>query len=206
MHTSAAPARRAGGRLEIVVAALIGLAAVVGAYATLRAERAEHKATIAFDDGVRTTTAAGQAATAGNQTLQGDQQLFLQYAAAREAGHRRLVRYIYSHLMGRQLRAGVRWWLGHAEARSPFAAADRTYQIPALDRSAALSRRSARLVQLGQSKQELADRYQGVEVVVAGALLLLGLGGVLPPGRVRPTAVALGAGVLVAGLVLLATA
>jgi hypothetical protein len=205
MHTSAAPTR-SGGRLEIVVAAMIGLAAVIGAYAALSAERAEHKATIAFDDGVRTTTAAGQAATAGIQALQGDQQLFVQYAAAREAGHRRLVRYIYSHLMSRQLRAGVRWWLGHAEARSPFASADHSYRIQALDRSAALSRRSAELVQLGQSKQELADHYEVVEVVVAAALLLLGLAGVLPSGPVRPTAAVLGAVVLVVALVLLETA
>jgi hypothetical protein len=206
VHAGAPVAHRSGGRLEIVIAGLIGAAAVVAAYATVSAERAEHKATIAFHEGVRATTAAGQAATAGNQVLQADQQLFIQYAAAREAGHHRLVRYIYDQLMSPELRAGVRWWLGNVRARTPFDPADPAYRIPAHDRAAALSRRSARLVELGQSKQELADSYHVVDVVVAGALFLLGLAGVLRPGPIRPTAVVLGTGVLIAATVLLALA
>jgi hypothetical protein len=206
VHAGAPVAHRPGGRLEIVIAGLIGAAAVVAAYATLSAERAEHKATVAFDEGVRATTAAGQAATAGNQVLQADQQLFIQYAAAREAGHHRLVRYIYNHLMSPGLRAGVRWWLVNVRARSPFDPADPAYRIPEHDRAVALSRRSARLVELGQSKQELADRYHVVDVVVAGALFMLGLAGVLRPGPIRPTAVVLGTGVLIAATVLLALA
>jgi hypothetical protein len=138
--------------------------------------------------------------------LQADQQLFIQYAAAREAGHHRLVRYIDNQLMSPELRAGVRWWLGNVRARTPFDPADPAYRISAHDRAAALSRRSARLVELGESKQELADRYHVVDVVVAGALFLLGLAGVLRPGPIRPTAVVLGTGVLIAATVLLALA
>src|SRR5437763_9517243 len=72
--------RRWTGRLELIITVLLGLTAVVGAFAALKNEQRNHDATFEFSEGIKNFDDAGQFYATGNATFTHDQALFLEYA------------------------------------------------------------------------------------------------------------------------------
>src|SRR5690349_13621902 len=63
-------------RLELIITVLLGLTAVVGAFAALKNEQRNHDATFEFSEGIKNFDDSGQFYATGNATFTHDQTLF----------------------------------------------------------------------------------------------------------------------------------
>jgi hypothetical protein len=189
-------------RLEIVLAAALGLAAVVTAWASFRSALVEDEMIVNFNQGIKAVDEAGQAFSAAQQTLVQDQALFLEYAKAGRQGDTDLRDYIYGTLMNEGLRAGIDWWQATEEALTPFDEGS-PYYLPTLVRSERLNVRAQQHFDAAAEADEQTDRYDFVTVLAAIVLFFLGLASVVRHRVIRTTFSVMGAVMLLASLVLL---
>src|SRR4030081_2119577 len=118
-HSTAEAAE--GGRMAILIAVLLGAAAIVTAFSAYKNELRNHEATIKFNQGVVHTNQASQSYTQGSQVRAQDQALFLEFAKAANAKDQGLVAYVHDTLMSPRLRTSVDWWSNTKDSvDSPF--------------------------------------------------------------------------------------
>lgn len=205
-QASAEDFNRAEGRLEVTIAALLGIAAVATAFAAYKAELANGDSIKAFNEGIRTTDAASQQYVEGNQTYAQDAQIFLEYAKAAQEDNTDLVEYLQNDLMSPQLKEAVEW-LGSEESGDAvtFDAEGSPYAIEAYATAEELDAETDALFDKAKDEDETGDRYTLVTVILAIALFLFGVGGVATRMPIKLGTVAAGAVILVVSLVLLIT-
>jgi hypothetical protein len=196
------------GRLELIITVLLGLTAVVGAFAALKNEQRNHDATFQFSEGIKNFDDAGQFYATGNATFTHDQSLFLEYAKAIQANDKQLADYIFNNLMGPTLQAGVKWWQG-ANAKqknpeqTPFTPKNPDYGIPQLTEAQNSTNASRSNFADARTEQDKADHFTLVEVILATALFLYGIAGVTRNMTLKVGTLASGSLIFVVALVLL---
>jgi hypothetical protein len=196
------------GRLELIITVLLGLTAIVGAFAALKNEQRNHDATFEFSEGIKNFDDAGQFYATGNATFTHDQTLFLEYAKAIQANDKQLATYIFNNLMGEPLQAGVKWWEGpNAKAKvpeqTPFTSKNPDYAIPQLTEAQNSTNASRTNFSEAREQQDKADHFTLVEVILATALFLFGIAGVTRNMTLRVGTLGFGTLIFVASLVLL---
>jgi hypothetical protein len=196
------PARDRSLKLEIVLAAALGLAAIVTAWASFRSALVEDEMIVNFNQGIKAVDEAGQAYSAAQQTLVQDQALFLEYAKAAREGDDSLSTYIFGTLMNEGLRAGVEWWQTEDEALTPFDEGS-PYHLPDLVRYERLNAKAQDHFDAAAEADEQTDRYDFVTVLAAIVLFFLGLASVVRHRVIRTTFSVMGAVLLLASLILL---
>ena len=189
-------------KLEIVLAAALGLAAIVTAWASFRSALVEDEMIVNFNQGIKAVDEAGQAYSAAQQTLVQDQALFLEYAKAGRQGDTDLRDYIFGTLMNEGLRAGIEWWQDTEEALTPFDDGS-PYFLPDLARYERLNTKAQDHFDAAAAADEQTDRYDFVTVLAAIVLFFLGLASVVRHRVIRTTFSVMGAILLLASLVLL---
>ena len=197
-----APASDRSLKLEIVLAAALGLAAIVTAWASYRSALVEDEMIVNFNQGIKAVDEAGQAYSAAQQTLVQDQALFLEYAKAARQGDQDLSEYIFGTLMNEGLRAGIEWWQSEDEALTPFDEGS-PYYLPDLARSERLNAKAEAHFDAAAEADEQTDRYDFVTVLAAIVLFFLGLASVVRHRVIRTTFSVMGAVLLIASLAVL---
>jgi hypothetical protein len=192
-------------RLEIIIAVLLGLAAIAGAYAALKNEQRNHEATVEFSEGIVNISNSNQFYSSGNSVYSADQALFTEYAKANFSNQGDLAQYFYDSLMRPELQKGIRWWEKSKNAKSPFDDRDPNYGVAEYAKGAELDKITHEKFAQAKTQQNVADRYTLIEVILATALFLIGVAGVTRVWPVKITGVVLGAVILIVSLVLLAT-
>lgn len=193
-------------RLAIVIAVLLGLAAIAGAYAAYRNELRDHESTVKFNEGIQHVDQASQKYTEGNQVLNADQQLFLEYAKAAKNNDTDIAAYLHDDLMSPTLRAGVDWWQDDPKATSPFVDQDPKYKVAQFGEGQELDKQAGEAFKDAKHEQNKADRFTLIEVILATALFLYGVAGVSRNYRIKVGATAVGAVIFVISIGLLITA
>lgn len=189
-------------KLEIVLAAALGLAAIVTAWASFRSALVEDEMIVNFNQGIKAVDEAGQAYSAAQQTLVQDQALFLEFAKAGRQGDEDLSGYIFGTLMNEGLQAGVEWWQSEEEALTPFDEGS-PYHLPDLVRYERLNAKAQDHFDAAAEADEQTDRYDFVTVLAAIVLFFLGLASVVRHRVIRTTFSVMGAILLLASLVML---
>ena len=103
-------------RTEIVLAILLGVAAILTAWSTFQSAQLGSAMTAAYSEGIRVSDAASQAFNDASANDIADQALFLEFAKASQAGEEETALYIEESLMSEELAAAVDWWFEQPES------------------------------------------------------------------------------------------
>jgi hypothetical protein len=192
-------------RLELWLAALLGVAAIATAFAAYQGALKSGDSIKEFNHGIRSINDANTFFTQSNQLVARDQQLFLEYAKAKYEEKDDLARYIRVTLMEPNLRAGLREWerSGDDGPLTPLDA--KAYKVEDADEGTRLEKQTNRQFDEAARLDDRGDRYDLITVILAVALFFFGIAGVLRVFRTKLVLAAMGSVVLIGGLVMLAT-
>lgn len=172
-------------RLELVIAILLGLAAIVGAIAVYWGHAAEGKSISLFNEGIRSSSDSNLFYNQGNQRLIQYQTIFQEYAKdayqGTKTGDYTFPAYIQTTLMDQRLSKMVTWWTQDGNTKkyhSPFVEADPYFGIPEYVKGAELDKQTSSFFREGRRNENKSNRYTLVEVLIATALFLYGIASV----------------------------
>jgi hypothetical protein len=193
-----------GIRLEIIIAVLLGLAAVAAAFAAYRNETHHHEATVNFNEGIRDITSAAQTYNQGDQVSTVDQVLFVEYAKALNTNDLAFASYVHESLMTPELQKAVDWWRSQPNRPpSPFVPENPEYHITQYKQGDDLLKDSDHKFKVARKEQDTGLRFVLVEVILASALFLYGIGAVARRTTIKVGAVSVGAVIFVFSIVLM---
>jgi hypothetical protein len=168
-------------RLELVIAILLGAAAIVGALAAYTGHVSEGHAVRKYNEAVQSVSDANLFYNQGNQRLISDQAIFLEYVKALIANNDSIAAYIQTTLMSDNLKKMVDWWetgKNTDKYDSPFVDADPYYSIDEYAKGAELDKQTKERFKEGRLDEGKSNRYTLVEVLVTSALFLYGVASV----------------------------
>jgi hypothetical protein len=186
--------------LEIAIAVVLGMTAVATAYSAYQAGRSERETVAHYNEGIRDSSLSTGVLLEAEQMLANDRSLFLQYVSAAQTNGE-LARYYLNSLMSPQLRAAVVWWAKQDKYKTPFVDANPKYKHAEFDLGNNLSERSNALFEDAKKTHKTSNRYDLVTVILAAALFMLGLAGVLRHYGLRLAFFTIGTVFFVAGAV-----
>jgi hypothetical protein len=193
-------------RWEIMIASLLGLAAIATAFAAYQAELKDGDSIKNFNEGIRSVSDANQAYLEGNQQFVQDQGLFLEYAKAANNDDPDLAEYMKT-LMSKELVAGIDWWQNTKnDADTPFVDENPKYSIPAYATGEELTKKTDAQFKSAKQLDEDGDRFTLITVILAATLFLYGIAAVSKNHTVRYGTAGMGFGIFLLSVVLLITA
>src|SRR3954452_2947053 len=183
-------------RLEVIIAILLGIAAIVGALAAYFGHMAEGHSISRFNEGIRSASDSSLFYNQGNQRLVQYPSIFQEYAKeayqGTKTGDYTFPAYIQTTLMDERLSKMVTWWTSNGNTKkynSPFVDKDPYFAIPEFAKGAELDTESSKLFKEAQTVQNekfaeakkdehKSNNYTLVEVLIASSLFLYGTAGV----------------------------
>jgi hypothetical protein len=190
-------------RLEVWIAGLLGVVAILTAFATYKAVLEDGDTLASFNEGIKLNDQAGQVATTGQQEYSTDQATYLEFIKSDVAEDTDVANYFRKTLFSPQLEEGVKWVeenVDDPEIVSPFQQ-DSPYARPEWAESEKLTKQSQDKFEEAKVHDEDGDKYVLATVVLSIALFLLGIAGVNRQYRVQLGLTGLAAVVSLAGLV-----
>jgi hypothetical protein len=187
-------------RIEIWIAGMLGVVAIITAFATYKAVLEDGDTLASFNEGVRINDDATAQDTEGTQQYTTDQAIYLEYIKSDVAGDSEVAEYFRETLFSPELEESVKWVEeGDKDAVSPFQE-DSPYTRPEWAEAEKLrGQTEAKFKQAGVHDED-GDKYVLATVVLSIALFLLGIAGVNRQFRVQRALVAIASVVLVAGV------
>ena len=193
--------RPRGDRLEIGIAALLGVVAILTAVATYKAVVEDGDTLASYNEGIRLTDQSSQRDTAGTQEYSTDQATYLEYIKSDVGGENEIASYFRKTLFSPQLEEGVKWVEdGPEEAISPFQE-ESPYTRPEWAEAEQLRTFANSKFKEAGLHDENGDKYVLATVILSIALFLLGIAGVNRQYRVQRVLTGIAVVVLVAGVV-----
>jgi len=172
IETPKAPAE---GKLSIVAAILLGLAATLTAIAAYNAAISDGESLQGYTESTSALSDSNYFYAQGNQTYAGDQNLFVQYASAAQSGDEDLAAYLTT-LMRPELDAAISWWQESEDASTPFDEHDENpYEIAEFVEAEAKAQESAAAFAAGSAADERGDEFELATVLLALTLFFAGI-------------------------------
>ena len=190
-------------RLEIWIAALLGVVAIITAFATYKAVLEDGDTLANFNEGIRLNNDATQKDTEGTQQYTTDQAIYLEYIKADVAGDSEVATYFRETLFSPELEEAVQWvekGEDDPDVVSPFQE-DSPYARPEYEEAEKLRGQVRQRFEEASVHDEDGDKYVLATVILSISLFLLGIAGVNRQFRVQRVLTAIASVVLVAGLV-----
>ena len=187
-------------RLEIWIAALLGIVAVITAFATYKAVLEDGDTLANFNEGVRINDDATASDTEGTQQYTTDQAIYLEFIKSDVAGDSEVAKYFRETLFSPELEESVKWVEeGGKDAVSPFQE-ESPYTRPEWAKAEDLRKQTdAKFAEAGKHDED-GDKYVLATVILSISLFLLGIAGVNRQFRVQRVLTAVASVVLVAGI------
>ena len=196
-------ARKSEG-LQILLAVLLGAAALATAWAAYRGELYSGDSVIMLNRSTQTSDRASQAFNAAETVFVQDVNLFTQFAiAAQDPATEDNATYLKETLMRPRLVRMVEWWSETGdEIESPFVRQDPHFVAPTQDpRGRRLRAQAAGEFRQARELDDTGDSYVLYTVIFAASLFLYGIASVASSRRVLVAGIGVGAVLFVAGLV-----
>lgn len=188
---------------EVLLAALLGIAAIATAFAAFKASLVGDEVISNYNQGIRKVDEASQLYNEGNQYQAQDQQVFLEWIKAIQVGDVDLADYIQQNLMSQELLAGLEWWEQSPDAPTPFVPENPDYFLVQYDEAVALDEEVDAHFAAAAEADDENDQFELVTVLLAIVLFFLGLAGVIKRKGLQNGLMAVGALGLVGSLALL---
>jgi hypothetical protein len=182
--------------LDVMIAIVLGTAAVLTAFAAYQAALADGDTLAGFQEGNAQYGDANQAYVEGYQQESSDLILFKDYALATQKGDKKTATFIYDNLMDGTLpRATDQWEASPSDIPSAFEAP--AYKVPAYDRGKKALAAGDKAFDEAGVKDKEGDKYTLATVILAVSLFFGGVAGVTRSHLISVTTTVLAA-VLVA--------
>lgn len=192
--------QRAVDRTEIVIAILLGIAAILTAWSTFQSAQLGGAVTAAYSEGIRLSDTASQAFNDASATDIADEALFLEFAKASNAGDEATADYIYSSLMSEDLAAAVDWWLEQPDSAgygTPFVEENPAWSTAAYDDAAAIDEEAQAKFDEATEKDGLGSEFDVLSIIIAISLFLFGVASLVRQQRIKVGLGTIGAVILV---------
>ncbi len=190
-------------RLEVAQAILLGIAAVLTAFAAYQASLKDGDTIKTYNQGILSITESNAFYAQYGQQVDHHESLFLEWAKADQQGDTELRDFIRDQLMVPNLRRALR---EYNRPGNPDATPTETkvYDDSDIKEARRLERVTERRFRRAQRIDAVGDRYELAGVIGAVSLFFLGIGGVFRSPRLKVAATVMGAGILaVCGAMLL---
>ncbi len=188
-------------RIEVLIAALLGIVAILTAFATYKAVLEDGDTLASFNEGIKLNVEAAERDQAGLQEYSTDQSTYLEFVKSTQEGDEETANYFRETLFSPELEEGFKFVEeGGDEAVSPFQE-DSPYTRPEWDEAEKLHTQTNARFEEAKVHDEDGDKYVLATVILSIALFLLGIAGVNRQYRVQLGLTVLGAVVSIGGLV-----
>jgi metal-dependent amidase/aminoacylase/carboxypeptidase family protein len=195
---------RSTSRIEVIVAVLLGVAAVVTAWSSFQSGQLSGRVQSNYSQGIRIADEASQAYNTAVANDIRDRSLFLEFAKAAEADDEATAQYVLQTLMSPELAAAVEWWSEQPDESgfdSPFVDENPAWSNEALETAQALDAEAQSRFDEAKRIGGEADDFERLSVVLALALFFLGIAGLSRQRRVMLGLAACGSVIVVYALV-----
>ena len=186
-------------RTEILLAILLGVAAILTAWSTFQSAQLGSDMTAAYSEGIRVSDTASQAFNDASAADVADQALFLEFAKSAQAGDEDTAAYIHDSLMSAELAAAVDWWFEQPDSSgydTPFTEDNPNWSTAMYDDAAALDADAQAKFDEAKNKDGLANDFDILSIVIALSLFLFGVASLVRQERVKIGLGAVGAVIL----------
>ena len=198
------PAARSVARFEIALAVLLGAAALASAGSAYLANSDDGNQLKYLQHSSQTRAEANDAYAAGDKQLSLDQTIFIEYVTAHNDGDAALADYFGSELSP-TLKDAIEAWQQDDKAITPFSGETPIYHPAQYDDGDQFDAQADKEFKKADFYDARGDDFVLATVIFAGALGLLGIGGVLSRWRNKLVFAGAGTAALVGGLVFVGT-
>lgn len=183
---TAAPKRSKVDKGEILIAFLLGIAAIATAWASYQSALLQGDSLKEMNRSVRTADSGSQQWNEGNQDYTSQVQLFIEFAKASYAEDTELAAYFKDSLMEEDFAKAVQWWVDDKEGYdSPFYEENTAWKVPGWTEGERLDALAEKQFKKGARLDNRGDRYDLVTVILATSLFLFGMASILHGRAVR---------------------
>ena len=191
-------------RTEIVLAILLGVAAILTAWSTFQSAQLGSAMTAAYSEGIRVSDAASQAFNDASAADVADQALFLEFAKSAQAGDEETAGYIHDSLMSAELAAAVDWWSEQPDSSgydTPFTEDNPNWSTALYDDAAALDADAQAQFDEAKDKDALGSDFDILAIIIALSLFLFGVASLVRQERIKIGLGAVGAVILLFSII-----
>lgn len=191
-------------RLQILLAILLGAAALATAWAAYRGDLYSGDSVIMLNRSTQTSDRASQAFNAAETVFVQDVNLFTQFAvAAQRPADQGTAQYLKQTLMRPQLVRMVEWWAETGdEIESPFVRQDPHFTPPTRNQQGlALRAQAAREFKQARELDDTGDSFVLYTVIFAASLFLYGIASVAASRTVMFAGMGVGGVLFVVGVI-----
>ncbi len=192
-------------RLELVIAVMLGLAAMITAWTAFQSTQLGDKVQESFSEGIRTSDQASQEYNTAIATDNQSQALFLEYAKATVAEDEVTATYIKETLMSPELAAAVDWWIEQPEETgpdSPFVDENPNWDDSSWVAGAELDAKAQEYFDAAKTADTEGDKFDLLQVIVTLSLFLFGVASLVRQQRIQIGLAAVGAVILIYSIVM----
>ena len=168
-------------RIEIVMAILLGVAAVLAAWATFQSAQLSGSVAGLYSQGIRAADAASQDYNDATAVAVADEAIFLEYTKALHTGQAKLAAYVHGSLMSPELAAAVDWWEAQPdsyESATPFTS-------PQHDKAKVREAQAEARFDEADRIDALATSFDILSIIIAIALFLFGVASLVRQERIK---------------------
>jgi hypothetical protein len=165
------------GRLELLTAIMLGLAALATAWAAFQGSQYDGEMLTSFTEANLYISDANSFYSEGDQIYSQDEQIFLEYEKAIYAGDEEFAQHLQDTLMSDQLIAAIAWWElpENQDYYSPFVEENPNYVIDSYTQADELIAESDASFEAGAEANETGDKFNLITVLLAASLFVLGI-------------------------------
>jgi len=175
-------------RIEIVMAILLGVAAVLAAWATFQSAQLSGSVAGLYSQGIRAADAASQDYNDATAVAVADEAIFLEYTKALHTGQAKLAAYVHGSLMSPELAAAVDWWEAQPdsyESATPFTSANPHWSSPQHDKAKVREAQAEARFDEADRIDALATSFDILSIIIAIALFLFGVASLVRQERIK---------------------
>jgi hypothetical protein len=193
-HSSAVDRHDKSERLQVVLAVLLGAAALLTAWAAYQGELYSGDSVILLNQSVQSSDRASQSYSAGQTQFVQDVNLFTQFAVASAEDRGDTAQYVKDALMRPALKKQVEWWADTPDdVISPFVKDNPHFVDAGRERGLKLDAKAAAEFKRARALDDTGDKYVLYTVILAASLFLYGIASVATSRKVLFASMGVGA-------------
>lgn len=175
-------------RVEVVIAILLGIAAILTAWATFQSSQLSGSVVALYSQGIRLADAASQDYNDATAAEVADESIFLEYTKSLHTGQKKMAVYIHGSLMSPELAAAIDWWEGQPHSSTnptPFTKANPHWSVPQFDTARQKDAQAEAKFDEADHIDALATTFDILSIIIAISLFLFGVASLVRQDRIK---------------------
>lgn len=191
-------------RIEVVIAILLGVAAILTAWSTFQSSQLAGSVAKEYSKGIHAADAASQKYNDATAIEIADEGIFLEYTKALHSGEQELATYIHSSLMTPELASVIDWWEAQPTSSgiaTPFTSKNPNWGNPQFVAAQQLDAESEAHFFEADRIDALGVAFDILSIIIAIGLFLFGVASLVRQERIKVGLGIVGAVILVFSII-----